>query len=78
MVQEHSLELSSYAEEGPAVFINGENPFVETKRLSVVFTAPRLPSGALLVAALIGPLRMPYDHHLRLMDALHHSIDRRG
>lgn len=56
--------------ETPTVFINGENPLVSSVRTSMVVAAPRLVSGEPLLVVLIGPVRMPYDHHLRILEAL--------
>ena len=55
----------------PTVFINGENPVARAERVSMVVTAPRLPTGLPLLAALIGPLRMPYTRNMRILRAVH-------
>lgn len=73
-VEERGREFSALAETGPAVFIDGENPFVRTRLFSMVVAALVLPSGARVVAALIGPLRMPYERHLQLMDVLQREL----
>jgi len=67
-------DVSVFSSETPTVFINGENPLVASDRTSMVICTPRLPSGESLLVALIGPVRMPYDHHLRLLDALRHAL----
>lgn len=74
VIEERGLEISMCAEDGPVVFIDGENPFARTERLSVIVTAPMLPSGLRAIAALIGPIRMPYDRSLRVMEALHRAL----
>lgn len=67
-------EIAARAEQGPLVYIDGENPWVRTRRVSMIVTAPVLPSGLPVVAALVGPLRMPYDRHLALLHAVHHLL----
>lgn len=74
VVEERAVELSALAEDGPRVFIDGENPFVRTHRFSMMFAAPRLPTGAHVIAALIGPVRMPYQRHLHLLEALRWTL----
>lgn len=68
-------EIAARAERGPLVYIDGENPWVRTRRVSMIVTAPVLPSGLPVVAALVGPLRMPYDKHLALLHAVHHVLE---
>lgn len=75
VLEDRTDALSTLAENGPAVFINGENPFVTTRSVSMVVGASHLPSGEALVAALIGPLRMPYDRHVRVMEAFRQVFD---
>lgn len=60
--------------EGPAVFIDGENPAVESARMSMVVTSPRSRSGHTIVAALIGPVRMPYNRYWRILRAFEQTV----
>lgn len=62
------------AGERPVVLIDGENPYVRTRHVSVVFTCPRLPSGDTLLAALIGPLRMPYARTVRVLETVQRVV----
>ena len=71
VIEDRTDDISTIAENGPAVFINGENPFVTTRSVSMVVGVSHLSSGETLVAALIGPVRMPYDRHMRVMEAFH-------
>lgn len=71
-VFEHPATVfSSLASPAPRAFINGENPLVPTRRVSMVTTATVFPSGEALLAALIGPVRMPYERHLGVLSAFH-------
>ena len=71
-MEEHAIALLAHMAEGqPTVYINGENPVAHAERVSMVVTAPRLPTGSPLLAALIGPLRMPYTKNLRIIHAVH-------
>lgn len=63
--------LTHMTEGRPTVFINGENPVARSQYVSIVATAPTLPTGSFLFAALIGPLRMSYPRNLRLLQAVH-------
>ncbi len=69
--EEHPDMPASAASERLVVLIDGENPFVRTRRVSVVCTCPSLPSGDRLLAALIGPLRMPYERTIGVLEAVH-------
>lgn len=60
--------------ENVVVFINGEIPFTRARRVSIVATESALPSGQPLLAALIGPIRMPYDRHVAVLEALHRAF----
>lgn len=71
-MEDDIAELLDHMTEGqPTVFINGENPLAPAERVSIVATAPTLPTGSFLFAALIGPLRMSYPRNLRLLQAVH-------
>lgn len=67
-------EVSARADAGPTVFIDGENPWVRSRRISVVLAAPTRASREPMIAALIGPIRMPYDRHLCVMEALYRAF----
>ncbi|MDP3685385.1 MAG: hypothetical protein Q8R32_00970 [bacterium] len=71
MEDDIAVLLNHMAEGQPTVFINGENPLARVERVSIVATAPTLPTGSLLFVALIGPLRMSYPRHLQLLRAVH-------
>jgi len=62
------------SDEGPVVFIDGENPAVESERMSMVVTSPRCRSGHTVVAALIGPVRMPYNRYWRILRAFEQTV----
>lgn len=66
--------FDALAEEGPAVFIDGENPAVESEWMSMVVTSPRGRSGHTVVAALIGPVRMPYNRYWRILRAFEQTV----
>lgn len=70
ILEDRVEEISASAEEGPKVFINGENPWLRTQRMSMVVASPVRMSGETFVATLIGPVRMPYDRHLCVMEAV--------
>jgi transcriptional regulator of heat shock response len=79
VLEDRIEEISASTEEGPQVFINGENPWLRTQRMSMVVAAPVRMSGETFVATLIGPVRMPYDRHVGLMEAVvqaFHATDR--
>lgn len=65
------LPATAAAGDRPLVMIDGENPLVRTHRVSVVLTCARLASGETLLAALIGPLRMPYQRTMRVLETVH-------
>lgn len=66
--------LATLAASPPRVYIDGENPLAPIRRVSMVTTRTILPSGTALVAALIGPVRMPYERHLGVMEALQEAL----
>lgn len=68
-LEEHFHRASTLGEEGPTVFIDGENPLRRVRRTSMVLSAPRFRETT-IVAALFGPLRMPYERILRVLHAL--------
>lgn len=67
---DRSEDFAQVPTDGPAVFINGENPLVESRCTSMVVVRSRLASGNTLLAALIGPVRMPYERHWRVLRSL--------
>ncbi|TSC73135.1 MAG: heat-inducible transcriptional repressor [Parcubacteria group bacterium Gr01-1014_38] len=70
--EEHSETLMAHVADGqPTVFIDGENPVARAEHVSMLVTAPMLPTGLQLLAALIGPLRMPYTRNMRILRAVH-------
>lgn len=69
VLEDRVEEISASTEGEPKVFINGENPWLRTQRMSMV-AAPVRMSGEMMVATLIGPVRMPYDRHLCVMKAV--------
>ena len=72
VMEDDLAELLNHMVEGkPTVFINGENPLAPAEHVSIVATAPTLPTGSFLFAALVGPLRMSYPRNLRLLEAVH-------
>ncbi len=73
IIEEQPRAVSALTEE-VAVFINGEIPFTRTRHVSMVVTASALPSGQPLLAALIGPVRMPYNRTVGVLQALHHTF----
>lgn len=76
VIEDQPATVSALAEGGLTVLINGEIPFVRTRRVSMVVSSPALPSGQPLLAVLIGPLRMPYDRHIRVLEALDRALNR--
>lgn len=73
-IEERPEEVSALAEEGPAVFINGEHPLVWSRRCSAVIASPILATGSPVVVALIGPVRMPYERHLSVMETFYRVL----
>lgn len=70
ILEERVDEISATTEGGPKAYINGENPWLRTQRMSMVVASPVRLSGVTVVATLIGPVRMPYDRHLRVLQAV--------
>ncbi len=59
----------------PTVYIGGENPYVESSRLSLMLATCDLPSGEKGLLAIIGPTRMRYDKNIKLLQALSRAIE---
>lgn len=76
VIEDQTTAVSALTERGLTVLINGEIPFVRTRRVSMVMASEALPSGQSLLAVLIGPVRMPYDRHIGVMESLHEAFAR--
>lgn len=74
VIEAEPTAVSALAEGGLTVLIDGEIPFVRTRRVSMVVASPKLRSGQPLLAALIGPVRMPYDRHISILEALQQAF----
>lgn len=62
--------VSASIDDGVRVFINGEIPFARARRVSVVAASHPLPDGRYFLSALVGPLRMPYDRTVHVLESL--------
>ncbi len=61
-------EIIAYINEEPQVFIGRENPYMSTKKISLLITTCDLPSGEKGLLGIIGPMRMKYERNIQLLE----------
>lgn len=61
-------EIISSANSEPKVFIGRENPYMPTKKISLLITTCDLPSGEKGLLGIIGPMRMKYERNIKLLE----------